>query len=257
MDRSPGMWYGSSLDVKKAGRELGYWMAVVGAVAWGLALAGRADDGGFVPPAGYGSGGLWLEVTGVRDGVAWLRLHGTQAGGKYQILASERPADPAWTSVGAIAGAAGQDWTPATVALGPGLNAAFFRARIQSLENGLRLELPADGLAVRGQMAVVVRNTLPGVQYDVLTSPAMPTPTWTMAGSMFGAAGNSTPLTLPLNSRANLFVWIRVGDGSADSASGTTDSMNLTADRVTAFFAGGAGAPLTADTTRASADIQR
>jgi hypothetical protein len=242
---------------KMIGRAIGQAMIALTAVAWGLALVARADDGVATPQAGYGSSALWIEMTSVRAGVAFLKLHGAETGVSYEILASRRLAEPAWTAVEVITGAAGLDSTPVTVASKGEMNAVFFRARVQAAQDRLRLELPANAFDVPGQMTLVLHNTLPDVQYDVLTKPALAGSVWTVERSVFGAPGHATTVTLFRNNRTNLFARVCSGDNTAASGLWSADSMDLTADRVSALFAGDATLSLTADMTRISADIHQ
>ncbi|TAK96301.1 MAG: hypothetical protein EPO07_14675, partial [Verrucomicrobia bacterium] len=87
----------------------------------------------------YPSNTLWLEITGVSNGVASLIVHGSSADTVYEILSKENATNTTWNSEGTIFGAADQDWTPKTVTVGMHTNSLFLWARswIDSDGNGL------------------------------------------------------------------------------------------------------------------------
>ena len=239
------------------GRKIRFSSIAIAAVAWSLVASAQTGGGSTAPEFDYGYNALRLEITGVNAGVAFLKLHGTQAGVNYQIMASQGLAKPTWTAVESIAGAPGVDWRPVAIALGNGLKSVFFWARVQAPEDRLWLEIPTNALAAPQQMTVVLHNTIPDMQYDVLTKAALTDPVWTTEGTVYGAPGGATPITLSRNGRPTLFARVRSGDDTSASAYWTTDSTDLTADRVTALYSGGASGLLTADTTRVSADIRK
>jgi hypothetical protein len=239
-----------------SGSIIRYWPLAAVIALGNLTPFGRAEgEGTWAQTAG--SNILWMESTGSRAGLVSLTLHGTRPGEDYQILASQGLVSPAWIPVEAISGAPDANQTPTAVALAGGVRMAFFQARVQGPQDRLWLEIPTNALAVAQQMTVVLHNTIPGVQYDVLTKAALTDPVWTTEGIVYGAAGGVTPITLSRKGRPTLFTRVRSGDDTSASAYWTTDSTDLTADRVTALYSGGIGGPLTADTTRVSADIRK
>lgn len=94
---------------------------------------------GSPPASSYPTGALWLEITGVSDGVAALLLHGTQPDQVYEILSRQEVAGSPWVSETNALGALEQDWTPMEVAVGDRTNALFLRARswLDSGDGGL------------------------------------------------------------------------------------------------------------------------
>ena len=75
--------------------------------------------------------------------------------------------------------------------------------------NRLWLEVPTNALPGSNFFNVLIHETVAGNFYDVLTKGDLLLPTWTMAQTVTGAAGDTTPVSLPQNSRTNLFVWAR------------------------------------------------
>ncbi|MFN3409826.1 MAG: hypothetical protein ACK45B_12570 [Limisphaerales bacterium] len=88
----------------------------------------------------YLPGELWLEMLGVTNGVAWVKLHGTEAGEWYELQSREDlVAGPGWQVAGPLwPGSEAQDWTLATVTTGGRTN-LFLRARswVDADGNGL------------------------------------------------------------------------------------------------------------------------
>lgn len=86
--------------------------------------------------------------------------------------------------------------------------------------NGLWIELPTNSLAISGQYALILHNTLEGEPYDILmsTNLLLSLTQWTVETSVLGATnGDFTPLQLAINGRSNLFVAARFGGISDDS----------------------------------------
>jgi hypothetical protein len=248
--------WGKGKESGRIGASRRAWRVARVILVWICAWAGSANGGVGPGQSADGSGQVWLEITEVRAGVAFLKLHGAQAGVYYQILAQTRLGDPTGTPVQVCVGDAGQESLPVAIAAGNGVGSLFFRARTQAGADRLWLECPPNALSVPGQVVLVLHNSLPNVQYDVLTKSELTAATWSAERSVWGTSSNTTPVTLSQNGRTNLLIWIRTGDNSAASSSWSADTLDLTADAVTALYAGGAGASVTADSTRISADIR-
>jgi hypothetical protein len=107
---------------------------------YGMAAGGGAGDGPIVLN-NYAAGTLWLEITGVSNSLAQLIVHGTIEDEAYEIWSVESLTNAGWAREQPIVlGAAGQDWTPTTVAVGERTNQLFFRARTL-------VDTDGDGLA--------------------------------------------------------------------------------------------------------------
>jgi hypothetical protein len=95
---------------------------------------GGGDSGGdYSPPPvspaiTYPDGSLWLSIVQITNGEAPLTIHGTIPEGLYEIQSEPGVTDSAWASEGGVLGAANQNWTPATVAVGDRTNSLFLRA---------------------------------------------------------------------------------------------------------------------------------
>jgi hypothetical protein len=103
----------------------------------------------------------------------------------------------------------------------------------------LWIEVPTNALAVTNQFAVILRNTIPGQPYDVLTKQALNQSTWTVEIPAMYAETNSMLVQLFRNGRTNLFVWARfagdsTGTGIPDwwwlTYFGTTSNVDAYAD---------------------------
>lgn len=198
---------------------------------------------------------LRLELSGITNGSAYLILHGTQPGTYYEIFGKADLSDGSWAPICGLAGLTNQDWTP--FICNSGVDKGFFWARVQLVQGGMRLEIPADTLAVADQMTLVVRGTVQGNPYEVLTKLAMTDAIWTQEQQFFGGTGGSTRISLSLRGRTHLFVWAASSDAAADNASWTSDVSGLTADYERPVFLGSVGGAVTADTTRTSTDTAR
>ncbi|HEU5071601.1 MAG TPA: fibronectin type III domain-containing protein [Verrucomicrobiae bacterium] len=78
----------------------------------------------------YPSNALWLEITGVSNGVALVNLHGTVSGTLYELLSKEQLTNADWQSEAPLwLGAENQDWTPAQVPVGMRTNQLLLWAR--------------------------------------------------------------------------------------------------------------------------------
>lgn len=66
---------------------------------------------------------------------------------------------------------------------------------------------PLDGT----NLSVVLRNTVEGQAYTVLTKEDLKDTSWAEEQLVYGAASDATPVQLARNSRTNLFVWARTG----------------------------------------------
>lgn len=95
---------------------------------YGLAKSSGEGDGPIVAYS-YAEGSLWLEITGVTNGLAALIVHGTTEDVAYEILSKESLTNSEWAGEQVILGAGGQDWTPTTVAVGTRTNQLFLWAR--------------------------------------------------------------------------------------------------------------------------------
>ena len=84
---------------------------------------------GLLDAYSYASNTLWLEITGVTNGLAYLIVHGTVEDVGCEILSQVTLTNVPWVSEGTILGAVGQDWTPTTVLVGDRTNTLFFWAR--------------------------------------------------------------------------------------------------------------------------------
>jgi hypothetical protein len=122
--------------------------------------------------------------------------------------------------------------------------------------NPLRLDVPTNAFAVTGQMKLILRGTVFGYPYNVLTKEALAAPVWTPEQPVVGTVGRSTDVALLLNGRTTLFVSACPSDDSSDSTLWTADTTGMKADMDSSSPAAVDGAPLTADTTKASTDTQ-
>jgi len=94
---------------------------------YGEARSSEEEEG---PSAyGYAPESLWLEITGVTNDLAYLIVHGTVEAAAYELLSKGSMTNSEWAGEQVVLGAAGQDWTPTTVALGTRTNELFFWAR--------------------------------------------------------------------------------------------------------------------------------
>jgi hypothetical protein len=98
-----------------------------------LKTAGAKDDGGgnvqlnaYTYPS---SNGLWLEITAVSNGLAYVIVHGTFPDSVYELLSKEDLTNAVWLSEGIVFGAADQDWTATTLPVGSRTNQLFIWAR--------------------------------------------------------------------------------------------------------------------------------
>jgi hypothetical protein len=80
------------------------------------------------PSIAYPDGSLWLSIAQSSNGLAPLTIYGTVPEGLYEIRSELAVTNSAWTSEGAVLGAANQNWTPAMVAVGDRTNELFFQA---------------------------------------------------------------------------------------------------------------------------------
>jgi hypothetical protein len=80
----------------------------------------------------YLPGELWLEMLGVTNGVAWVKLHGTEAGEWYELQSREDlVTGPGWQVEGPLwPGSEAQDWTLAMVPTGGRTNLLFAGAEL-------------------------------------------------------------------------------------------------------------------------------
>ena len=167
----------------------------------------------------YPSNTLWLSVASVSNGWVNLILNGTTPGTNYILLSKQTLAAPSWSNAGTLTGATNQSWTPMSVPVGA-QSSYFFQAQSaagQTTSTNLWLEIPTNGLAPPGQLTVVIHNTLPDQFYDVLTNSNLAAPgLWNVQQSVFGAAGDSTTVQLPMNG-PTLFVRARFGVDSTGS----------------------------------------
>lgn len=96
---------------------------------YGEAKSSEEGDG---PMAAYSYApeSLWLEITGVSNGLAYVIVHGTVAEVAYEMLSKESLTNAEWAGESPIViGAVGQDWTPTTVTVGTRTNELFLWAR--------------------------------------------------------------------------------------------------------------------------------
>jgi hypothetical protein len=172
-----------------------------------------------LPASSYPSNTLRLSVASVSNGWVNLILHGTTPGTNYVLLSKQTLAAPSWSNAGTLTGTTNQNWTPVSVPVGA-QSSYFFQAQSaagQTTSTNLWLEIPTNGLATPGQLTVVIHNTLPDQFYDVLTNSSLAVPgLWNVQQSVFGAAGDSTTVQLPMNGPA-LFVRARFGVDSTGS----------------------------------------
>lgn len=80
------------------------------------------------PATSYPTGSPWLSISQLTNGLTPLTIHGTVPDVRYEIFSRPTLTNSAWTSEGTVPGAANQDWTPTTVAVGYRTNILFFRA---------------------------------------------------------------------------------------------------------------------------------
>jgi Alpha/beta hydrolase of unknown function (DUF900) len=167
----------------------------------------------------YPSNTLWLSVASVSNGWVNLILNGTTPGTNYVLLSKQTLAAPSWSNAGTLTGATNQNWTPVSVPVGA-QSSYFFQAQSaagQTTSTNLWLEIPTNSLMTPGQLTAVIHNTQPDQFYDVLTNSSLAAPgLWNVQQSVFGAAGDSTTVQLPMNGPA-LFVRIRFGVDSTGS----------------------------------------
>ena len=80
---------------------------------------------------------LWLDISGVTNGVVTMRLQGTEPGTMYEILSQEHfMTNAGWQSEGVWVGTEGQDWTDTPVLVGTRTNQLFMQARSWKDEDG-------------------------------------------------------------------------------------------------------------------------
>ena len=201
---------------------VGGWLLVTGLIVGShfLHAQGTGSSGGNMTPAlSYPSNTLWLSVASVSNGWVNLILHGTTPGTNYVLLSKQTLAAPSWSNAGTLTGATNQSWTPVSVPVGA-QSSYFFQAQSaagQTTSTNLWLEIPTNSLTTPGQLTVVIHNTLPDQFYDVLTNSSLAVPgLWNVQQSVFGAAGNSTTVQLPMTGPA-LFVRARFGVDSTGS----------------------------------------
>jgi hypothetical protein len=193
-----------------------------GFVGGWLLVTGLIVGSHFLHAQGTGSSGgnsLWLSVAGVSNGWVNLILNGTTPGTNYVLLSKQTLTAPSWSNAGTLTGATNQNWTPVSVPVAA-QSSCFFQAQSaagQTTSTNLWLEIPTNSLTTPGQLTVVIHNTLPDQFYDVLTNSSLAAPgLWNVQQSVFGAAGDSTAVQLPMNGPA-LFVRIRFGVDSTGS----------------------------------------
>lgn len=118
----------------------------------------NSEEDGPIVAYSYDPGTLWLEITGVSNQLAHLIVHGTVENEVYEILSKEALTNATWVGeVPLLIGAAGQDWTATTIAIGTRTNELFFWAKAWvdtdgdglpdwwELENGLDPNSPDTG----------------------------------------------------------------------------------------------------------------
>jgi IgGFc binding protein/Bacterial Ig domain/Immunoglobulin I-set domain/Regulator of chromosome condensation (RCC1) repeat len=93
--------------------------------------------------------GLWVQINGVSNDLAYLTIHGTTNGVQYEISSRAGLADETWNSEGLVWGDETTNWTATTVALNGRAN-LFFRA--QSLSD-----------AVDGSTGILTMDSLPSI----------------------------------------------------------------------------------------------
>ncbi len=77
----------------------------------------------------YPSNMLWLEITGVSNGFAYVTVHGTVPENVYELLSKESLTNSLWISEGTVYGADGLDWTPTIIPVLDRTNNLFLWAR--------------------------------------------------------------------------------------------------------------------------------
>ncbi|MGH7975220.1 MAG: hypothetical protein ACREC8_01020 [Limisphaerales bacterium] len=87
------------------------------------------DGGGFTPDFTTPTNGLWLQITGVSNGLAYLTLNGTTNDVEYEILSEPSLTNSipisAWNSEGMFWGSAVTNWTTMTIAQNDRTNLFF------------------------------------------------------------------------------------------------------------------------------------
>ncbi len=97
---------------------------------YGMASQSLLEGGGTMAYS-YAEGSLWLGILSVTNGQANLIVHGTEPEAAYEILSKETLTNSTWAGeLPIVLGAAGQDWTAATVAIGARTNSLFLWARV-------------------------------------------------------------------------------------------------------------------------------
>jgi hypothetical protein len=96
-----------------------------------LALEAGLDEGGGMAmmSSSYSSNELWLEITGVTNGLVYLIVHTTEPDVPYEILSKSTLTNSAWTSEGLIIGADASDFTATVIPVLDRTNSLFFWAR--------------------------------------------------------------------------------------------------------------------------------
>jgi hypothetical protein len=86
------------------------------------------EGGDFSPDFSIPTNGLWLQITGVSNSLAYLTLNGTTQDVEYEILSKTALTNSTWSSEGLIWGSAVTNWTATTDAQN-GRSNLFFWAR--------------------------------------------------------------------------------------------------------------------------------
>ena len=138
-----------------------------------------------------------------------LILHGTTPGMNYVLLSKQTLAGLNWSNVGAMTGAANQDWTAVSVPVGA-QSSCFFQAQSaagQTTSTILWLEcLTVSNNVVNG----LIHNSSPLVPYALSSMQSLLWPAWNAEATFYGSGfTNFTAFSVPRLGRNMLFLRAR------------------------------------------------
>jgi hypothetical protein len=97
-------------------------------IAGGIHAMDDSGGGDFSPDFSIPTNGLWLQINGVSNSLAYLTLNGTTQDVEYEILSKTALTNSAWNSEGLMWGSAVTNWTATTDAQN-GRSNLFYWAR--------------------------------------------------------------------------------------------------------------------------------
>jgi hypothetical protein len=148
---------------------------------------GQTPDGLSFP-----SNALWLEITGLTNGVAYLILHGTTSGSAYTLLSTEALGGP-WLVEQDLIGTDGQGWTPIQVPTF-GRQKLFFWAH-EGTDGGPRVFFLQITGVVGNSVNLQLYSTAAGQTYEVVGKNDLNAADWVSEG-LFTGRTNWTPVTV-------------------------------------------------------------